>query len=50
MKLCNEIMMEASKAQRVKLKTAITHHGAMHSIEAYSSTCININHQQNNLQ
>lgn len=43
LKLRNEVMMEVSDTQRTKPKTAIARIGSLSSIEAFSSTCININ-------
>jgi hypothetical protein len=43
LRLRNEVMMEVSDAQRTKPKTAIARIGSLSSIEAFSSTCININ-------
>ena len=43
LKLRNETMMEVADTQRTKPKTAIARIGSLSSMEAFSSTCININ-------
>lgn len=43
LRLRNEVMMEVSDVQRTKPKTAIARIGSLSSMEAFSSTCININ-------
>jgi len=43
LKMRNEAMMEVSDTQRTKPKTAIARIGSLTSMEAFSSTCININ-------
>lgn len=43
LKMRNEVMMEVSDTQRTKPKTAIARIGSLSSMEAFSSTCININ-------
>ncbi|KAL7433446.1 hypothetical protein ACHAXH_004340 [Discostella pseudostelligera] len=43
LKLRNEVMMEVSDTQQTKPKTAIARIGSLSLMEAFSSTCININ-------
>lgn len=43
LKMRNEVMMEVADTQRTKPKTAIARIGSLTSMEAFSSTCININ-------